>query len=51
MEQLRLWEAVGYSTRQAYRTAQPEQEAYLRGRAERLQELRLTGNKPIGIQM
>jgi len=50
MEQLRVWEAVGYDIWQADRTPKPEYAAYLRGRAERLQELGLTGNEPIGIQ-
>ena len=50
MEELQVWEAVGYDIWQADGTPKPEHAAYLRGRAERQQELGLTGDKPIGIQ-
>lgn len=51
-EQLRVWETVGYEIWEdgPGKIPKPAYAAYLAQRAERLQELGLTGNEPVGIQ-
>lgn len=49
MEQLTVWDAVGYEIYSKEGDPKPEYAAFLSKRTERLQAAGLTGNEPIGV--